>query len=61
MTFFAKREATLIDRIQKLAKIKFLKISAPQHVDIIKASTRDLALSLKSVSAEIVKMFEPVA
>lgn len=46
ITFYTKREAGLIERIQKLAKVKFSKISPPQHQDIIKASSRDLVLSL---------------
>lgn len=61
ITFYTKREAGLIERIQKLAKVKFSKISPPQHQDIIKASSRDLVLSLQAVSKEIVDLFEPVA
>ncbi|XP_001347224.1 Nucleolar RNA helicase II (macronuclear) [Paramecium tetraurelia strain d4-2] len=61
ITFYSKKDMGLIERVERVAKIKFIKISAPQHQDIIKASSRDLQTSLQVVSKEIVDMFQPVA
>ncbi|CAD8051818.1 unnamed protein product [Paramecium sonneborni] len=61
ITFYSKKDITLIERVERIAKIKFIKISAPQHQDIIKASSRDLQTSLQVVSKEIVDLFQPVA
>ncbi|CAK90580.1 unnamed protein product (macronuclear) [Paramecium tetraurelia] len=61
ITFYSKKDMSLIERVERVAKIKFIKISAPQHQDIIKASSRDLQTSLQVVSKEIVDLFQPVA
>ncbi|CAD8049607.1 unnamed protein product [Paramecium primaurelia] len=61
ITFYSKKDMSLIERVERVAKIKFIKISTPQHQDIIKASSRDLQTSLQVVSKEIVDLFLPVA
>jgi hypothetical protein len=40
-----------------MAKIKFKKIGAPQPTDIVKSSARDIVISLKEVSDEVLPYF----
>lgn len=61
ITFFTKKQEPLIQRIERTARMKFTKISPPQPVEIIKASKRDLLVSLNQVSNDIVELFKPVA
>jgi hypothetical protein len=44
-----------------MAKIKLKKTGAPQPVDIIKASARDIVISLKSVSDSVLPYFQDIA
>ena len=50
VTFYTRQQQSLIERIERLAKIKFKKIGAPQPADIVKASARDIVISLKEVN-----------
>ena len=52
ITFYTKRQAELITRIERIAKIKFRKVGAPQPSEIIEASARDIATSFKSVKID---------
>lgn len=44
-----------------MAKIKFKKICAPQPADIVKSSARDIVISLKEVSDEVLPYFNEIA
>lgn len=50
-----------MERIEMRAKLKFKKIGAPQPVDIIKASSRDIAMGLKNVSDDVTPYFVDIA
>lgn len=50
MTFYTRQQQSLVERIERLAKIKMKKIGPPQPVDIIRSSARDIVISLKEVS-----------
>lgn len=47
VTFYTRQQQSLVERIERLAKIKMKKIGPPQPVDIIKSSARDIVISLK--------------
>jgi ATP-dependent RNA helicase DDX21 len=51
----------LLERIESKAGIKFKKVGAPQPEDLLKASSRDIVLSLRSVSTEAAQLFREVA
>lgn len=51
----------LIERIERIAKIKLKKTGAPQPTDIVKASARDIVISLKSVSDSVLPHFNDIA
>lgn len=50
-----------MDRIERKCKMKFEKIGAPQPIDIIKATSRDSATSIKNVSSEVTPLFKDIA
>ncbi len=49
LTFYTKAQFSLLERIERLTKIKMRKIGPPQPGDIVKASARDIVISLKTV------------
>ena len=61
MTFYTRQQQPLVERIERVAKIKFKKIGAPQPVDIIKSSARDIVISLKSVNESVLSYFNEIA
>jgi len=61
VTFYTRQQVSLVERIERVAKIKFKKIGAPQPVDIIKSSARDIVISLKSVSESVLPFFNDIA
>ncbi len=61
MTFFTKTQLPLIERIERIAKMKFKRTGVPQPVDIIKASARDIVISLKSVRDAVLPFFLDIA
>lgn len=61
VTFYAKKHAMLISRIEKSAGINFIKIGAPQPDDIIRASSKFILEGLKKVSDEALPLFEDTA
>ncbi len=61
MTFFSKKEAEEVENIEKKASFKFQKVGVPQPADIIKASSRDIATSIKHVPEEVVGLFKEIS
>lgn len=61
LTFYTKTQLSLLDRIERIAKIKIKKIGPPQPVDIVKASARDIVLSLKTVDDGVLQYFNDIA
>ncbi len=61
ITFYAKKHASLITRIEKMAGITFTRIGAPQPEDIIRASSKFIIEGLKKVSAEALPLFQETA
>ncbi len=59
--FYNNNQLSLVDRIEKRAKIKFKRVGAPQPQDIVKSSARDIAIGLKNVPADILPLFEETA
>ena len=58
ITFYTRKQAELVERIERSAKIKFKKIGAPQPTDIMKANARDATLSFDNVSADVLALFD---
>ncbi len=44
-----------------MAKIKMKKIGPPQPVDIIRSSARDIVISLKEVSDQVIEYFADIS
>ena len=61
VTFYTKKHAPLISRIEKTAGIVFSKIGAPQPEDIIKASSKFIIKGLKKVQEEALPLFKETA
>jgi len=61
MTFFSKKESGDLENIEKKASFKFQKVGIPQPADIIKASSRDIAASIKHVPHEVVGLFKEIS
>ena len=61
VTFYAKKHAPLLGRIESMAGITFTKIGAPQPEDIIRASSRFIVEGLKKVTDEALPLFEETA
>lgn len=61
MTFYTKTQLPLIERIERIAKMKFKKTGTPQPVDIVRASARDIVISLKSVKDAVLPHFMDIA
>jgi ATP-dependent RNA helicase DDX21 len=61
VTFYAKKQQDLLDRIERKARIKFQKIGAPQPTDIIKANSRDIVTSIQQVPKEVVDLFKDIS
>jgi ATP-dependent RNA helicase DDX21 len=59
--FYNVRSKELIDRVERVAKIKFKRVGAPQPEDIMKATARDIAISLKMVSEDVLPYFSDIA
>lgn len=57
VTFYTRRQQELIDNIERGAKIRFKKIGSPQPSDIMRASARDVGLSLDNVAPEVLNHF----
>ena len=57
ITFYTRKQADLIERIERSARIKFKKIGAPQPSDIMRANARDVAHSLDNVSSDVLSYF----
>ena len=50
-----------MERIEKLAKIKFKQIGPPQPLDIMKRNANDIVISLKKVEDEALEAFIEIA
>jgi len=50
-----------LDKIERMAKIEFKKIGAPQPAEIIKATARDMAYSFDNVAEDILPNFQETA
>ena len=61
VTFYTRQQLPLIERIERVAKIKLKKIGAPQPIDIVKSSARDIVISLKSVNEGVLTHFNDIA
>ena len=61
LTFFTKPQLSLLERIERISKIKMRKIGPPQPVDIVKASARDIVISLKQVEDSVLQHFNEIA
>jgi len=61
ITFFSRKETEELEKIEKKASFKFQKVGIPQPIDIIKASSRDIATSIKHVPHEVVGMFKEIS
>lgn len=61
LTFYTKQQEPLVERIERIAKIKMRKIGPPQPGDIVKASARDIAISLKEVDDSVLSYFNEIA
>ncbi len=61
LTFYTKVQLPLLERIERLAKIKMRKIGPPQPGDIVKASARDIVISLKTVEDSVLQFFNEIA
>lgn len=59
--FYTRQQQSLLERIERVAKIKFRKIGAPQPADIVKASARDIVISLKEVKDDVLPYFNEIA
>jgi ATP-dependent RNA helicase DDX21 len=51
----------LIERIERIAKLKFKKTGVPQPTDIVRASARDIVISLKEVKDSVLHHFMDIA
>ena len=61
MTFYTKTQLSLLERIERVTKIKMKKIGPPQPGDIVKASARDIVISLKQVEDSVLQYFNEIA
>lgn len=61
ITFYTRQQEPLMERIERVAKIKFKKIGAPQPIDIVKSSARDIVISLKQVKPSVLVHFNEIA
>lgn len=61
VTFYTRQQQSLVERIERLAKIKMKKIGPPQPFDIIKSSARDIVISLKEVSEGVLEYFNEIS
>ena len=61
LTFFTKTQLSLLERIERVTKIKMKKIGPPQPGDIVKASARDIVISLKQVEHSVLQYFNEIA
>lgn len=59
--FYTKTQLPLVERIERIAKIKIKRVGPPQPTDILKASARDIVLSLKQVSETVLPYFNEIA
>jgi ATP-dependent RNA helicase DDX21 len=57
VTFYTKRQQELMEKIEVKAHIKFKKIGSPQPSDIMRATARDVAVSLDNVSSDVLQHF----
>lgn len=57
ITLFTKMTESLLYRIESKAKIKFKKIGAPQRMDIINASFRDIKSNIKNIHDTSIDVF----
>ncbi len=61
VTFYTRQQQSLVERIERMAKIKMKKIGPPQPVDIIRSSARDIVISLKEVSEGVLEHFNDIS
>ena len=61
ITFYSNQQESLLERIERVAHIKFKKIGPPQPTDIIEGSTKDIILSLKKVSENAIEPYFEIA
>lgn len=61
ITLYTKIEEENLNRVERRAKINFVKIGAPQTTDLVLASTRDVLESVKSIDLSVCSMFEASA
>lgn len=61
VTFYTKKQVDLLEKIERKANFKFQKVGAPQPLDIIKATSRDVVKSIKHVPHEVVGMFKEIS
>lgn len=61
VTFYTRQQQSLVERIERVAKIKMRKIGPPQPVDIIKSSARDIVISLKEVNEGVLEYFNEIS
>ena len=57
VTFYTRRQQDTMRKIEDLAKMTFKKVGAPQPADIVKATARDIEVSLDSVAKEVLPLF----
>lgn len=61
ITFYTRRQSELITRIERIAKITFKKVGAPQPDEIIEAAAKDIATSFATVHPDCLKPFASTA
>ncbi|KAL4480085.1 hypothetical protein ABPG74_020601 [Tetrahymena malaccensis] len=61
ITFYTKKQQSLIERIEKKCHIKMQKVGAPQPADLIRASQNDIKKNLMSVNRTVLGIFKEVS
>ena len=61
LTFYTRQQLPLLERIERLTKIKLKKTGPPQPGDIVKSSARDIVISLKTVEDGVLQYFNEIA
>jgi len=61
VTLYSSKTLENLEQIEKKAKFKFQKVGAPQPDEIIKASSRDIATSIKNVSHDVTFLFKDIS
>ena len=61
VTLYSTKTIENLEQIERKAKFKFQKVGVPQPEDIIKASSRDIATSIKNVSHDVTSLFMEIS